>query len=118
MFDGFIAAVLDILGMIRDPPRPTVWQQEENELLEALALSLSLTTPMASHQVVPPADSLPAPRPAQGAPADDASEAAPDSPPPPPADRPTGAQRAAHHAFARLPVMAPPHRRQFRFWPR
>ena len=36
--------VIDELGMIHDSPRPTVSQHEENELLEAIALSLSLVS--------------------------------------------------------------------------
>ena len=52
--------VIDELGMIHDSPRSTVSQQEENELLEALALSLSLVSDD-SHP--PPAVARPKPRP-------------------------------------------------------
>ena len=110
MFDGLIVVVLDILGVIHETPRSTVSQQEENELLEAMALSLSMVP---NHVADPtPRPIVPKARPPLMPPLPP-----PDSPPSPPADRPTGAQRAAYRAMAHLPELAPPIGHRLRLWP-
>ena len=105
MFDGFtvVVDVLDELGVIHESPRSTVSQQEEQDLMEALALSLSLTSLQPpNHEEERPAPVRPVQR--------KAPPPAPpvDSPPRPPVVEPTAQQRFNSSVIRRLPTVFPP----------